>query len=362
MSSFLKAHQSQWECHRENVHNVSDILQSKMKNDLITVFIPVYNGEKFLRSSWDSLRVQTFSRFRVLYVDDSSTDNSWDILQALAVEDSRIQVYRKKNQGSVPFSWNYVFPKIETEFTLYMSQDDLLENDCLEKLVQRQEETQADAVVCTVEFFHERKKSQTRVDSGLNGDCSRIISGREAYQLSLDYTIPGFCLWNTKIIRDVGVLTDAFNSDEYAQRIWFLNSPRVAFSDARFYYRQDNPLAITKTFSFNKYSSILTNIHLYDSMISEDIPRDFCERMKAKYFGGVLYLSAVYTLLHRQYTAKQRGEIEEILQRGHCKFMRLKRSYAKGYMTWLASCNTCLYRVIAYGFAWKLRFRECISK
>ncbi len=53
----------------------------------------------------------------------------------------------------------------------------------------------------------------------------------------LNYDIPGFALWRTSMIREIGMPTEAFNSDEGMQRIWALNSNKVAIdSSAKFYY------------------------------------------------------------------------------------------------------------------------------
>ncbi|NLE25463.1 MAG: glycosyltransferase family 2 protein [Clostridiaceae bacterium] len=329
-----------------------------MPNEYISIFIPVYNGGRYLRDSWASLSRQTVSCFRVLYVDDSSTDNSWEILQELALSDERIQIYRKTNEGNVPFSWCYVFPKIETEFTLYMSQDDWLAEDCLERLLERQQETQADAVVCTVEFYQGGGVTAPRIDAGVKGDLTPILSGRQAYELALDYSIPGFCLWRTELIREVGMKTDAYNSDELAQRLWFLHSPVVAFSSGRFYYRQDNPQAITKTFSYQKYSSVLTDIHLYESMLSEGVEPALRNRLKGRYFSTVLYLNAVFLCRRQSYTKEQQQEVQHIMSEGRRIFSPLPWVSAHNAATWLAARNVVFFWLISFLFAWRLHTKN----
>ena len=52
----------------------------KHKNMLISIFIPVYNGEKYIANTLNSVLSQTYSNIEVLVVDDSSTDNSFNII------------------------------------------------------------------------------------------------------------------------------------------------------------------------------------------------------------------------------------------------------------------------------------------
>jgi glycosyltransferase involved in cell wall biosynthesis len=62
----------------------------------VSVVMPVYNGERFLRESLDSVFAQTFQDFEMLCVDDGSTDNSAAVLEQYG---ARIRVLRQKNAG-----------------------------------------------------------------------------------------------------------------------------------------------------------------------------------------------------------------------------------------------------------------------
>ena len=78
----------------------------------ISIFMPVYNGSKFLEESISSLQKQTFKDFELVCVDDSSTDDSYNVLEKLAQTDSRIKLFQKPNGGNVPKSWNFVLPNL----------------------------------------------------------------------------------------------------------------------------------------------------------------------------------------------------------------------------------------------------------
>lgn len=67
----------------------------------ISVIVPVYNTEKYLAESLDSVIRQTFKDIEIICVDDGSTDNSSNILSKYAKKDSRIKVISQKNQGVI---------------------------------------------------------------------------------------------------------------------------------------------------------------------------------------------------------------------------------------------------------------------
>lgn len=66
----------------------------------VSVLLPVYNGAEELLTTMQFILLQTFTDFEVLAIDDGSTDNTWDVLQELATQDSRIRIFKNhENQG-----------------------------------------------------------------------------------------------------------------------------------------------------------------------------------------------------------------------------------------------------------------------
>ena len=66
---------------------------------LVSVIIPVYKVEKYIEHCLRSVMNQTYSRLEIIAVDDGSPDNSGEICDRLALEDSRIKVYHNENGG-----------------------------------------------------------------------------------------------------------------------------------------------------------------------------------------------------------------------------------------------------------------------
>ncbi len=232
-------------------------------NQRINVVIPVHNGERYLARTLDSALAQTDPDFEVLCVDDASTDASPAILREYAGRDPRIRLLATPgNLGSAPKVLNFALPHMTGGYFVYASQDDLFSADWLESMRARAAETGAEAVIPDVVFHHEGDPARDRALIGVGGDRSRVLSGREACQRSLDWSIPGNALWHMAIVQMYGFEEFALNADEYTVRRWFLQCGKVAFSGGRFLYRQDNPEAVTKRVSAGSFDWPFTQLRV----------------------------------------------------------------------------------------------------
>jgi glycosyltransferase involved in cell wall biosynthesis len=241
-----------------------EIPLSNKKTPLISVLIPIFNGAKYLHETLNSLLRQNFREFEVLCIDDSSNDNSLEIIKAYAKKDNRVQVLTlESNKGCVPLVLNTVLDEIKGKYVVYSSQDDLFSTDWLLKMYSRALETGADATIPDLIFYYENDLQHRRVLSGLNGDRSAVLTGREAAQLSLNWTIPGNALWNSNLIKKIRFADFSFNADEYSTREFFFNCNKVVFCNGKFMYRQDNPDAITKKISLKSFDTAYTYFKLF---------------------------------------------------------------------------------------------------
>ena len=230
----------------------------------VSVFMPVYNGARYLAATLDSLLAQDFGPWEALCIDDCSTDDSLAILQRYAALDSRIKVLSTgHNRGSVPPVLNFALPQMRGRWFVYSSQDDLFSTDWLSRMHARAAETGADAVIPDLVFFHEREPERNRSLVGLHGDRQVVLTGRQALEHSLDWSIPGNALWRAELVQGLRFEEFAANADEYSGRVFFLHCAKVAFSEGRFYYRQDNADAITKKINGKSFDRAYVHFRLY---------------------------------------------------------------------------------------------------
>ncbi|WP_432460874.1 glycosyltransferase family 2 protein [Agarivorans sp. QJM3NY_25] len=94
---------------------------------LVSVVIPVYNGERLLEASVDSVLQQDFSDFEIILVDDGSTDGSRSLIESLASSNPKIRAFSKPN-GGVAHARNFAIEQSRAPFIAFCDQDDLWES------------------------------------------------------------------------------------------------------------------------------------------------------------------------------------------------------------------------------------------
>ena len=113
---------------------------------LVSVIIPVYNVEKYLRQCLDSVTAQTLSNIEIICVNDSSTDGSLSILEEYAKKDDRIKVVTQQN-GGAGAARNRGLSMASGKYLSFLDSDDFFEPDMLELAYRKAEEDRADFVV-----------------------------------------------------------------------------------------------------------------------------------------------------------------------------------------------------------------------
>ena len=111
----------------------------------MSVIIPVYNAEKYLRGCMDSVLSQTLRELELICVDDGSTDGSAAILEEYAEKDSRVRVLRQENKGAGA-ARNLGIGAARGEYVAFIDADDSLCLDSLEPLYQQAKCTGADVI------------------------------------------------------------------------------------------------------------------------------------------------------------------------------------------------------------------------
>ena len=102
---------------------------------IVSVCIPTYNGDKYLKECLDSVLAQTFTDFEVLIVDDCSSDETVKIAKEYADRDGRIRlIVNEQNLGLVG-NWNRCIELAQGEWIKFVFQDDLIEPTCLERML-----------------------------------------------------------------------------------------------------------------------------------------------------------------------------------------------------------------------------------
>lgn len=122
---------------------------------LVSIIVPVYNCEEYLRQCLDSLLGQTVSDIELICVDDGSTDSAPRILAEYAAADDRMRVITQENSGP-GYARNVGMDVASGEYLLFFDCDDWCEPDLLERACDRARRTQADLVALPYHAFDQR--------------------------------------------------------------------------------------------------------------------------------------------------------------------------------------------------------------
>lgn len=109
--------------------------RSLQEKPLVSIVLPVYNGEKYLRESLDSILAQTMEDWELIAVDDCSKDATPQILADYAASDSRIRVMRNAENQRLPRSLNIGFAEARGEFLTWTSDDNAYAPEALHEMV-----------------------------------------------------------------------------------------------------------------------------------------------------------------------------------------------------------------------------------
>ena len=128
---------------RENIKEVYVSNPSKQEKSKVSIIIPIYNHEKYLRECLDSVVNQTMNDIEIICINDGSTDGSLDILKEYAVQDDRIKVIDKENTGVGP-SRNVGLECVSGEYVMFLDSDDILRNNACEVAYEKIKESNSD--------------------------------------------------------------------------------------------------------------------------------------------------------------------------------------------------------------------------
>lgn len=192
------------------------------EHPLISVIVPVYNVEKYLRRCLDSIVNQTYKNLEIILVDDGSVDNSGNICDEYAVKDKRIQVIHKEN-GGVSKARNIAMNIMSGKYVIFIDADDWIEKDCIEELVNAAimhnvelvrynyyvNYTSNDNLVTNEKKYFEQKNVSIRERKYFNQIIEYIIAGKiNAYSVLLLVRTEVIHKYNIFFQEDVHLMED----------------------------------------------------------------------------------------------------------------------------------------------------------
>lgn len=238
---------------------------------LITVIVPIYNGEKYISECINSILNQDYANLEVILVNDGSQDNSPNIMDEYAATDNRIRVIHQENAG-VSVARNTALDNAHGEYVCFVDQDDWIAKDYISYLYRLL--TSNDVEIAMTPQANRFNSTDSIVDDTVI-DNVKIWSGCRAAKEMLYYNVI-IAPWNKMISRDL-IETNAirFNPEFFGGEGFnfsvdcFQRAKNVAVGSRRVYfYRVDNPESGMARFSINMtLSSIKAVKHIEEKLV-----------------------------------------------------------------------------------------------
>lgn len=221
----------------------------------ISVVVPVFNAELFLKPCLDSILGQTYSDFELILVDDGSTDNSGMICDVYSQRDQRVRVFHQKNSGQSK-ARNTGLRKSAAEWIVFVDSDDVLHPQMIEVLYDIVKKCNCKIAACGLyeasaipEGFTEKR--QKDIFSYIDTNEDGLIKIREYHS---------YCFWMVmgKIIHRSILGENPFSEgriyeDNAVVPQWLYTAGKIAVTEGKYYFYRINPNGTTKQeFSIKK--------------------------------------------------------------------------------------------------------------
>lgn len=219
----------------------------------ISVIVPVYNVQKYLRKCLNSLVKQTFKDIEIIAVNDGSTDDSEEILKEYAEKYDNFSYYNKEN-GGLSDARNFGLKHANGRYVAFVDSDDYVDRTMYEKMYNKALENNYDYVECDFYWVYPNKN---RLDRGIRykNKNEMLLYGRVV-------------AWNKLIKRDV--ITELFPKGLYFEDIEFFyklipNINDFAFVDEPlvYYVQRENSQSKEQSYKTAQIFNIFDNVFDY---------------------------------------------------------------------------------------------------
>lgn len=173
----------------------------------VSVIVPVYNTEKYLRKCLDSLINQTLKDIEIIIVNDGSPDNSQKIIDEYSNKYSHIIKAYKKENGGLSDARNYGIKKASGDYIGFIDSDDFAEKNMFEELYLKAVSQNFDMVVCDIKYIFD---SNSNIVSSLVNDDVFTLDDKKRQMINIYPAV-----WN-KIYKK-----DLFKKIHFKKNVWY---------------------------------------------------------------------------------------------------------------------------------------------
>ena len=239
--------------------------------ELISIVVPIYNVEKYLRMCLDSIEQQTYSNIEVLLINDGSPDSSGEICQEYVARDSRFRYFEKEN-GGLSDARNYGIERSNGMYLTFVDSDDWLSLTYVEDLYQAAIRNDADTVVSHFTIYNESDRNyyvhiwddyyeKTYTGEELVLELPSLES--EGYVFTTSWGI----LFNQKLFNNIRFPKGKVIEDSRTNYKLFFKSEKITYIHKEIYYHREGIKSIcsniTEKFLTDVLECLLERLAIY---------------------------------------------------------------------------------------------------
>ena len=260
---------------------------------MVSVIIPVYNAEKFIRRCLDSVIHQTYKDLDIIVVDDGSTDGSGAICDEYAAKDNRFHVIHEKNAG-VSVARQVGLDSVRGDYCSFIDADDWAEANMIELMLKEATTKDADIVIC--DYYIEKKIVKYRKCENIPYEINSETYLQEIL-LGRSFSV----LWN-KLFKTSVLKKNRFYPPKlltYEDTMFLiktlLDHPKISYIQEALYHYTENIFSITHNLTEKSLKERLVFFNEVDKILS-DVQKIYFRGLKLNYL-EVLFISKNFTLL-----------------------------------------------------------------
>lgn len=255
-----------------------------MTEELISVLIPLYNSEKYIACTLNSVVNQTWKELEIIIVDDGSTDSSGKIVESFQERDSRIKLYSQKNMG-IGYTRNRLLSLSSSSLILFVDSDDILPPNFISILQEAKKRNKAEiASAKVVPFRNKPRKKKARKEE--------LYSGEE-FLVEMTRPMGKFCYSHSRLMdRDLfsslSFPVDKIFEDVVLMPKVVIRAHRVVFvPEAQYNYRINRNGLSHSPFSLRSLDEM--DGYLENVKLGEEI-----ENRQVVYYSSLFFLTKYY--------------------------------------------------------------------
>ena len=233
----------------------------------ISVIVPVYRVEKYLKRCLDSIINQTYTNLEIILIDDGSDDSCGAICDSYAAKDSRVKVIHQTNKG-LSASRNIGLKHSTGDFVAFVDSDDYINSHMFEHMMDALVDNNADIVMCDFQYVYSDSTQET-LEKDIKVRDIEVFAGHKAQYLMCEdyisrviYTVVWNKLYKKELFEGIKYPEGRIHEDEARTHELLYKAKTICYLKKPFYYYYQRPEGIV-----NSSENSLKKLQLIDAYI-----------------------------------------------------------------------------------------------